>query len=243
MTLNEFQILTGIFSIVVVVIYSLVGLKIALRYIEKRQRDFLLVGITWFGLASPWWPSSISFILAMATGGNGLQDNPEIYFILGNILIPVFLITWIIAFTDLLYKEQQKIIIWLFIIYGVAFEVVFFALLFSDPASIGELSGPVDVEYLSFVSIFLLSILVILFITGYLFGRESMRSDNPEIKLKGKLIIISITLFDIGAAMDAALELTLPILIVARIILILSALGFYGGFLLPNWIKKLFLKT
>jgi len=242
MALSELTILSGVFSIIVVVIYTYVGLRIAAKYLELKQKVFLFVGITWIGLASPWWPSSVSFLLALIEGGNGLQDTPEIYFMIGNVMIPLFLLLWMLALTDLIYQDKRKIIIILILIYGVAFEAVFFWLLFTDINAVGVLQGPVDVEYQTFVEIFLISVLVILIITGVLFGRESLRSDNPEIKLKGKLIIASIILFDIGAAMDSGLPLTEITLIIARILLILSAIGFYGGFILPDWMKKLFLK-
>ncbi|MHA1149965.1 MAG: hypothetical protein ACTSR8_17140 [Promethearchaeota archaeon] len=243
MALDPLQSLNGAFSLLVVIIYTIVGLKIASKYFELKQRVFLLVGITWVGLASPWWPSSISWLIAIITGTNGLQSSPEIYFMIGNVLIPIFLLTWMIAFTDLLYKDKQAIILIGFVIYGILFEAVFFLFLFNDPALVGVMEGPTDVEYQSVMRFLLLSILVILGITGALFGRESLRSENPEIRLKGKLLILSIILFDVGAAMDSALQLTLPTLVIARIILLLSAVGFYGGFLLPKFMKTLLIKS
>jgi hypothetical protein len=78
-------------------------------------------------------------------------------------------------------------------------------------------------------------------ITGTLFGRKSLRSDNPEIKLKGKLLIIAFWSFFIGAIFEIISHISIIILIVGRIILISSAIEFYSGFLLPNWMKKLLL--
>lgn len=243
MALEPLQSLNGAFSLLVVIIYTVVGLKIASKYFELKQRVFLLVGITWIGLASPWWPSTLSWLIAIINDSNGLQDSPAIYFMIGNVMIPLFLLTWMVAFTDLLYKNKQAIILIAFVIYGVVFELIFFMNLLDNPASVGIMEGPTDVEYQSVMRLLLISILVILLVTGVLFGRESLRSDNPEIRLKGKLLILSIILFDIGAAMDSALQLTLPTLVIARIILILSALGFYGGFLLPKFMKSIFIKS
>jgi len=240
--LSEVEILSGILSIIYVAISTYVGLRIASKYFELKQRVFLLVGLTWIGLASPWWPSMVSFLIAVSTGGDGLYNTPKIYFLIGNLLIPIFVLLWITAITDLLYKNKQKVILTIFTIYCISFEVIFLYLLSTDSTRIGELKGPVDVDYTYIILGFLLSIILIILITGILFGRESLKSDNPEVRLKGKLIIIAIILFSIGALLDSAIPLMLITLPITRIILILSAILFYGGFILPNWMKKLFLK-
>ena len=109
MPLDATGMIGGIFSIIYVIINTYVGLRIAKKYFEVKQRVFLLVGITWVGLASPWWPSSVFFVIALIDGV-GLENNPELYFLIGNLLIPFFLLLWIVAITDLLYKDKQKLI-------------------------------------------------------------------------------------------------------------------------------------
>ena len=69
-----------------------------------------------------------------------------------------------------------------------------------------------------------------------------MKSDDPEITLKGKFFIVAFVSWAIGAVMDAALPLNIVTLTIARIILISSAIEFYIGFILPKIVKKLFLK-
>jgi hypothetical protein len=34
-----------------------------------------------------------------------------------------------------------------------------------------------------------------------------------------------------------------PLIIITRLLLILSALAWYGGFILPRWMRKIFLKN
>jgi len=248
MVLNDVAFIGGIFSVLYVAINSYVGLRIAKKYFEVKQRVFLFVGITWVGLCSPWWPSSVSFIIALFDGV-GLENNPEIYFIIGNLMIPLFLILWMIAITDLLYKEKQKIIIGIMVIFSATFEIILWTLLLTGAPtnyeSIGILNGPVNVDYQEIIMVLLLIIIVIIMVTGIQFGRESLKSDNPEIKLKGKLIIVAIILFTVGALVDSAapLHLAMIILPVTRIILILSGIFFLGGFILPDFMKKIFMRN
>ncbi|TFG08489.1 MAG: hypothetical protein EU539_02055 [Promethearchaeota archaeon] len=239
MALEPIDILNGTFSIVCVVISTIVGIIIASRFFKYKQRTLLLVGITWIGLFSPWWPSSIAFILALFTGrGLGAQE----YILIGNIVAPVMLLIWIIAFTDLKFKEQQKIIIGIYIIIGVLYEVFFLYFLVTNPSSLGELSGILDVTYRGLVLYFAIFIVINMFITGVLFGHDSLNSPNPETKLKGYFLIAAFISWCIGAVMDAALPLNTITLTIARLILISSAVEFYFGFILPDFIKKYFIK-
>ena len=79
-------------------------------------------------------------------------------------------------------------------------------------------------------------------IPGILIARESLKSDDKEIKLKGRFLLAAFISWTIGAIMDAALQPNIITLTIARLILISSALEFYTGFLLPEKVKKIFLK-
>ena len=48
--------------------------------------------------------------------------------------------------------------------------------------------------------------------------------------------------FAVGAALDTIFTGDIVILLITRMILISSAIEFYGGFILPDWMKKLFLR-
>lgn len=85
-------------------------------------------------------------------------------------------------------------------------------------------------------------IVLTMLITEIIFGQSSLKSDNPEIKLKGKFLILAFVSWSIGAVLDAALPLNIMTLMLARIILILSAIEFYCGFILPNFVKRIFKK-
>ena len=239
MALEPLDIINGIFSIIFVLISLLIGFIILSKYFKFKERIYYLVGVTWIFISEPWWPSSISFLVALS---NEVGLSAQVYFLIGNIFAPLSIALWLTAFTEFLYTEKRKQILMIFAIYGLLFEILFFIFLFVDPNIIGVLNPPVDVNYRYFVMFFLLSFLAIVVITGILFARLSLQSDDPEVKLKGKLLIVAYITFTVGALLDSSIPLNAVIIIFTRLILIASAIFWYGGFILPRWMRKLFLK-
>jgi len=239
MALEALDIVNGVFSLIFVAISLLVGLIILSKYFQYKERVYFLVGCTWILISEPWWPSSLSFLIAIA---NGVGLSSQMYFLIGNLFVPVAIIVWLIAFTEFLYKEKRKLILMIFGIYGILFEIIFFILLFQNPELIGDLNPPVDVNYKFFIMVSLISFLLIVVISGFLFANLSLKSDDPEVKLKGKLLILAYISFSIGALLDSSIPLNEITIIITRIILITSAIEWYGGFILPGFLRKFLLK-
>lgn len=240
MSYDLLHIVNGILLMIFCGLTIYVGLFIAFRYFKYKKRDFLYVGFAWIGLASAWYPACISFISVYLLGLNRLPA--QLYFFLGIILYPLFLNLWMIAVTDLFEVKRQKLIIILYAIYNVLFLVAFLYFLFVDPSVIGELRGPTDVLYKNFVQIYLLVAIIMFLIFGILLAHYSLKSDVKEIKLKGELLLVAFLSTTIGAILDTALPLTPLTLPLFRSLEILGSVAFYGGYILPNWMKNLFLK-
>jgi hypothetical protein len=232
------DIINGTFSLIIVIVSFYVGGYIASRYRKFNRKTLLFVGLSWIGVNNGWWPSAISFLTTLIYG-KSLPD--PIYFFIGNAFIPFFLLIWMVAITELMYKDQQKPILALFTIIGTIFEIFFFYYLFTSPETIGE-SGAVNVEYKGFVSLYLIFILLTILITGLLFVRESLKSNNEVTKLKGKFLAVAFISYTIGAIADAMIPLTLLTLPIIRILLISSAIEFYIGWIMPERVQKYFLK-
>ncbi|MBD3213184.1 MAG: hypothetical protein GF311_11305 [Candidatus Lokiarchaeota archaeon] len=80
--------------------------------------------------------------------------------------------------------------------------------------------------------------LVVLLITEINFARDSVKSDNQEVSLKGKFLFPAFYTFVIGAILDVFSAYSIFLLIIGRILLIISAFEFYVGFILPNFLKS-----
>ncbi|TFG29108.1 MAG: hypothetical protein EU532_03790 [Promethearchaeota archaeon] len=239
MELTEIDIISGIFSIISIIIFTIMGLIIVSKYFKHKTRDHLLFGITVVGLAEPLYGPAFSFLSVLFTGKS---LSVEIYFLISLVGNPIILVCFITVVTDLFYKDKQKIIQLIFIIYSVIIEICLIYFLIYYPSLVGKLMGITDSEYGLFSRIYVISALLVLIIGGTLIARESLRSNNREIKLKGKILLPAFYLFAISAIIDAAVPLNAVTLLLNRILFILSGILFYVGFILPDWMKNLILK-
>ena len=238
MPLTPLDIVNGTFGLLFVSISVILGFIIILKYFKSKNINFLWVGLTWIFITAGWWGTSISFLVALLTGGEGLSF--EMIMLLNFIPLPLGLIFWSMAFTNFLYEEKRKTFLIGIGIYLIIFYVVFLYFLFTDPIIIGEKVSPVDTKGNSAILIVFVVIFIVLFLTtGVKFALETMRiKEDPETNLKGKLLLLAFPSFCIGGFLDASIPTTALTLIIFRLILISSAIEFYGGFVLPNWMKK-----
>lgn len=243
MSLQPIDHINGISSLIYVIVTILVGLTILMKYFKFGKRAFLFVGLTWIGMSEPWMPSGFSYLSNLIVGV-GLPI--EAYVIIGNVFAPLTNFFWFYAFTDLLYKEKQKLILAIIAIISVVFEIVFFTFLAIDPSLIGvwgEGSAVIhiDITYQTVIMVYLLYIVATMLITGIIFARNSLQSQVPEVNLKGKFLLVAFLAWCIGAILDSSIPLNVVTLPITRIILVSSALIFYIGYILPPGIKDIIL--
>ncbi len=239
------QILQGSLSLIFVVLSLIVGINILLKYFTYKERVFALVGFAWIGLPSPYYPDAINFVLIVVFNATSDSIPPlgEVAcFIIGYALIPLFLMSWLTALTDFLYEKKQKLILIVFLIISVIFEVLFFYFLFTDLSLIGIFITPFQIRWSIFMQLYLLSIILVVIFTGILFARKSFKSESAEVRLKGRFLLAAFISFAIGAIIEALVNLDPLIVILTRSILISSAIEFYFGFILPDWFKNRILK-
>ena len=249
------DILHGSFSLLYVIISFSLGLIILFKYFKFKNRLYVLVGLTWIFLSFPWLPDSISFLLNVFVQTSLAS---EWYFIIGNIFIPIALISWIIAYTDMINRDKQKLTVSIILIFSLVFEIIFFTLFFMDVDLIGLIDPlrPFSADLGALLIVFLLITMLIMLITGVKFSLKSIQSEDKEIRLKGKLLRVAFIAFTIAALLEKTARsimlgvvfqdptdpLLSVMLAIVRVILVLSAFAFYGGFLLPRWMKEIFMR-
>jgi hypothetical protein len=196
--------------------------------------------MSWIALAIPWSAVAIHFLMLI------LFDMPlqeEIFFFIICGIIPFTQISWIMAyaeFTSMTKRSKIKLLV-ICLSISITFELIFLYILFNDTSLIGIREGPIHIKFTLFGSVYLTIMAAIFEIVGVFFVRESLKLDDPEVRLKAKFLIIAFILFFIGCIPETII-MDISITVIGRIILILSALSFYCGFVLPNFIKERFLK-
>ena len=128
MILSFLELVMAIFSVVIVAIFIIVGFEVISVYKKSKERVYLLFGLTWMGIVEAWIPSAIVLIGVLFT--NSLILSPTVYFLIAIVGYPITTLIWITAFTDLLYKKQQRLIQLIFGIGEIIFEIVFIYMLF-----------------------------------------------------------------------------------------------------------------
>ena len=127
---------------------------------------------------------------------------------------------------------------------AVTFELIFMIIFFVNPLLIGNQLSPFIVEWAIWIQFYLLLSIVLFLITGFLFARASLKTEDTEVKLKGKFLIAAFLTFTIGTVIDVigAGGSTEILIFLARTFVITSSLCFYIGFTLPKFCKDIFLK-
>ncbi len=239
-TLTPLETLQGALILTFVLISFILGSILILKYFKYKSRQFYLVGFTWIFLISPYWPDAISFVMIITTG---TQLSIEIYLFIAVSFLFLVHIIWMLAFTDLVYPEKQKILMTFFSIEAVLFEIVFLYFFFTDISLIGTRLSPFYIRFALFIILYFLISIIAFTITGIIFALQCLKSEDEEIRLKAKFLILAFLTFAIGTFLDVGIELTELTLVIARAFVIMGAFSFYIGFTLPNFVKRLFIKN
>ncbi len=233
--LDQLEIIHGTFTLIFIIISILIGIRILLKYSTYKQKEFITVGLAWIFLSSGWWGSGFSFLSILLVQQTLDQFT---YLFLGNVFIPIAIICWIYSFTSLAYAHLKKKLLVIYILICIIFEIYLIISLIIDPNSIGIIIGTFYSQPTLIPMIFILFAVLTTIITGILFSRNSIRSEDPEVHKKGIILFVAFISFTVGAFMDAVITLTPVTLIIVRLILISSAIEYYFGFLLPKRFAK-----
>ncbi|MHA1763933.1 MAG: hypothetical protein ACTSYC_09295 [Promethearchaeota archaeon] len=211
-----------------------------MKYRTYKQNSFIYAGITWITLSTPWTSNATEFISVLLTGSPLTETQ---YLFLSYFWIPIPLIFWLTIYLNLKYPAKQKLIIIIVILQGIIYEIIFIYYAITDVSIIGSkielFNDELNLPFLLYVLI----VLIIGTVAGISFGLESLKSTDQEIRLKGKFIIIAWISFFIAGIFDAGLlSLGTALIVIIRLVLMLSAVEFYLGFFLPNFIKQRLIK-
>ena len=127
---------------------------------------------------------------------------------------------------------------------AVIFEVLFLTAFFINPSYIGDQKSAFVVEWVIWIQIYLLISIFLLLITGFLFARATLKSDEKVFRIKGIFLLTAFISFTFATIIDVigAESPTEVTILLARTFLIISSLCFYIGYTLPKFAKKLFIK-
>lgn len=244
--------LPAFFSLIIVTVSIVIGVKIIQKFFKYRDRTFIFVGIAWIGLISPWVPDVIRLIVIIMEIPASKDSMILIYFIFIVTILPISFLFWLTAITNLMEMQnpKQTFILVFTLVMVIIFEFIFVYLFLTDLSMIGTFRGAqsrewdfkfIFVEWSLLVNLFLLICVAVFLISGIIFALKTLMANKREVKLKGKLLLIGFISTSIGATIEVMLT-TIVFDIFARSILAISSIIFYMGFILPERVKNYFLK-
>ena len=238
--LSDLAQISGLTALISLSISFLLGFIVLIKYFKTKQvlifNFFLCIIFT----SSPWYPSGLGYLYWIITGE---FLSYQIYVLIGTVGIPIAILAWLNVYLSTIKPQKKKLVLILYGIFSIIFELyLFYFLLLAPGAPIDSLLGiiidptnPMDFEYKGFVLIFLGVSILSSCITGFNFALKSMKKEEPpEIRWKGKFLLIAFLFFGISAIFDALIEMDTILLVVMRIILALAMFLFYLGFMLPR---------
>ena len=64
MALTLLQFLNGLSSLILIIIFTFVGIIIAFKYRKTKERTYVFFGLSWIGVVEAYYAVSISFIVS-----------------------------------------------------------------------------------------------------------------------------------------------------------------------------------
>ena len=230
-----YVVVNGVLAVIAVSLSIVIAAKFFLAYNEHKRKELFLIAFVAILMSEAWMPVAISFIYYMFTY---TLLPAHAYFFIGYTFLPVGIFIWLIIFTNLIIKNRQKVILLLYAFYIVFYEILLFLFLLTDPSQIGEIKSPVDSSLTLIFNLNAFGWVAVILTTGIIFARESLQSSDPIIRLKGKLLLFGFITWSVAAIFDGFAN-TIITLFIVRVVLMASVIALYGGFILPEWMRKL----
>jgi hypothetical protein len=159
-----------------------------------------------------------------------------------HLLPPLGLILWIYSISLLLYPKSLKKIVSIFAVICTIYDFLILYYLLTDPFLLGRRTGMTLNETYLLINSFLLFSVLLIVITTILFTQQSLKSDDPKIRWKGKFILIGTILFLIAGTIGIIIPDSFFQIILTRTIYIISSIASYIGWLLPKRVAKWLIK-
>lgn len=239
MILSLDLMILGIVTVFYVIVITIEAMILIAKYRKIKNKTLLYTGLSSIGLATAWAGVAMNFISIIFFD---VTPSMEIYFLVHGAYLPISNYAWVMTSLSLSKRKsysRRRIAIITGIFY-MLLEVIYIMIIFTDTTILGTPINEIQVDYAPFSELFLLFCLVMMTILGFWMAKQAMKSTDRKIRLKGKLLLSSFILFAISAVLEIMIPI-IPIIVLARILVVICALLFYGGFVLPKWMERILL--
>ncbi|MFX1394797.1 MAG: hypothetical protein ACFFAH_14650 [Promethearchaeota archaeon] len=128
------------------------------------------------------------------------------------------------------------------LIFIILYEIFVITFLLIDPSMVAVRVELMNSDPSLYVTIISLIILINAIITYTLFFRDTLRSVEQKIRLKGKFVYSGAILYIVSRIIDVIVPLDLVMLFLTRSLITISSIITYIGWVMPDRIAKWFIK-
>jgi len=232
--LTQLEMINGIGILLILILLLYIGLRLLLKYISLKDKNFILLACVFFFQAKTWVAPTIFFI-SLLSGGPPI--SLELFLLISHVFNYSGLF-WIILLTRLMFRDKQKLILSLIGIFFIVSEIIFLYLFFTNISMLGSLPGFLQFQQGPYLIIRNVLIMILALSFTIMFYRQSHKSDNPEIRLRGTLFLAAFILIIMGGISHMITGQAFVILI----FIIFSSICYYTALLTPEWMKKRLIK-
>ncbi len=237
--LTKIELILAICIIMSTAITTTVGLKIVSKYFEYKKFELLTVGLMMFFLTSAMWSIIISLITFILFD---FELPIGLHILISIVPLPIANLLWIYTFCLLIYPNYKRKLVSLFIVIVIIFEVILFISLMINPTLIATKVARFTYVNGDFVMYYIYFLFLTAIFTMILFLRESLKSNDPKIRWKGKIIFFSLIVFFISGILSGFTTIDYTYSIIATILIIISSTLGYIGWIMPDKVAKWLIK-
>ena len=236
MALSNIDTITGISSLVMLILGYGLGIKTITIWMQKKANIILLTALLFFALPTPWLEFTLRFIFELFGGAIG--DTFGMFVFAWS--IPTLVTSWVYI-TSSLYKNQEwfkYVALGITIIPGIIFIISIYIL---QDWTVTDVAGSIAKNYeyttLEQIIIYYFGALGIgIVFPSYIYF--SNKSEDKLFKFKSRMIAFSVLLFTIAGIADATIVFTSAFnIVILRVALMISLILLYLGYNTPIKIK------
>lgn len=221
----------------VILTYIISGIHMIRLYFKYHSKALLDFGISVIAMSSLWWSSFLNkFVIFLLPSSDGL--SAQVYVMLLIIAVPFIIYFFISTISELL--SLTKILKWFVISVFIGISVLLFFISVLDYSILVEKTNPHTILYTPLYTVFSFATLFTILIFGFAFSIHAWLSDDQEVKIKGKIITIALSILAVLIVLENG-DFPFLFLLVVRISSGIVAILLYLGFTLPRWLKKILL--
>jgi hypothetical protein len=236
MALSNIDTITGISSLVMLILGYGLGIKTITIWMKKKANIILLTALLFFALPTPWLEFTLRFIFALFDGEIG--DTFGMFIFAWS--IPVLVTSWVYI-TSSLYKNQEwfkYVALAITVIPGIIFII---SIYFLQNWEVTEIAGSIakNYEYVpleEFIIYYFGALGIGIVFPSYIYF--SNKSEDKLFKFKSRMIAFSVLLFTIAGISDATIAFDSAFnIVILRVVLMISLILLYLGYNTPTRIK------